>query len=411
MKKVFYGWYIVLACVLIAAAGIGFHNTASIFVRPVTEDLGFSRGEFTFFRTIITILSAGLLPFYGKLAARYSIKKIMLVGTSINGLTLMAYSFGTQLWHFYLIATVSGLFVNAGNFMIIGILISRWFEDKKGLALGIAFAGSGFGAAIMNPMASHVIELYGWQMGYLFSGIAALVVLIPIVLFLVKDKPEDMGLEAYRLKDKTTTNVTSTKSEGLTLAEARKTPLFWLLAVALLGISVSASAPNAHTVPYLSDLGYSAAMVSSVIAFSMVFLTVGKIFMGYVFDRFGILVGGLALGIFCILSPTFALLALNPAAPWLHAIFLGLASTGFSLTANIYAMNFFGNKDFPAILSILSVITAIGAAFSPPLMGLAYDFLSSYTIAWIALVITGAIVTLCLAGATIMNMKRSSNGN
>jgi len=408
MKKVFYGWYIVLACVLIAAAGIGFHNTASIFVRPVTEDLGFSRGEFTFFRTIVTILSAGLLPFYGKLAAKYSIKKIMLVGTSINGLTLVAYSLGTQLWHFYFIAAISGLFVNAGNFMIIGILISRWFEDKKGLALGIAFAGSGFGAAIMNPMVSHVIELYGWQMGYRFSGIAALAVLIPIILFLVKDRPQDMGLEAYKQKDKADTNTTAAKSEGLTLAEARKNPLFLLLAIALLGVSMSSSAPNAHTVPYLSDLGYSAGMVSSVIAFSMVFLTVGKIFMGYVFDKFGILIGGLALGIFCILSPTFALLALNPVAPWLHAIFLGLASTGFSLTANIYAMKFFGNKDFPTILSILSVVTALGAAFSPPLMGFAYDFLSSYTIAWITLIITGIIVTLCLAGATIMHRRKLS---
>ena len=407
MGKIFYGWYIVLACVLIAAAGIGFHNTASIFVRPVTEDLGFSRGEFTFFRTIVTILSAGLLPFYGRLAAKYSIKKIMLIGTSINGLTLVAYSLGTQLWHFYLIAGISGLFVNAGNFMIIGILISRWFEDKKGLALGIAFAGSGLGATIMNPAVSYVIELYGWQMGYRFSGIAALAVLIPVILFLVKDRPEDMGLQAYKIANKSN-EAAAAKSEGLTLAEARKTPLFWLLAAALLGISMSASAPNAHTVPYLSDLGYSATMVSSIIAFSMVFLTVGKIFMGYIFDRFGILVGGLSLGIFCILSPTFALLALNPVAPWLHAIFLGLASTGFSLTANIFAMKFFGNKDFPAILSILSVITAAGAAFSPPLMGFAYDFLSSYTIAWIALVITGIIVTLCLGGATILHRRKLS---
>jgi len=68
-RQIFYGWYIVAACALVAGAGIGFHNTAGIFLRPVTDDLGFSRGEFTFFRTISAILSVLLLPVYGKTAS------------------------------------------------------------------------------------------------------------------------------------------------------------------------------------------------------------------------------------------------------------------------------------------------------------------------------------------------------
>ena len=405
-RRVYYGWYIVAACVIVVAASLGFHNTAGIFIRPVTEDLGLSRGEFTFFRTIVFIISAATMPLYGKIAVRFSIKKVMLIGTTINGLTLAAYSIGTQIWHFYLIAVIGGLVVNSGNFMICGILISRWFDDKQGLALGISFAGSGLGAAIMNPAASWIIEVFDWRVGFIFSGAAALAVSIPAILILIKDTPESIGLEPYKVigSGKTTTQGNSSSElEGLTLQQARKTPIFWLLAIALLGISISAAAPNFHTPPYLSDLGYDPRMISAVIALCMVFLTVGKIIMGHVFDRLGTFVGGIALGMFCILSPVFALYAIHPEAVWLHAIFLGLAATGISLAANIYAIEFFGKRDFPAIFSTLSVIVAVGGALSPPVMGFSYDLLGSYTIAWIVLVVTGITVTLCLVGANIIS--------
>ncbi|MCL2221313.1 MAG: MFS transporter [Oscillospiraceae bacterium] len=406
-KKIFYGWYIVAACLLIAAAGIGFLNTASIFIIPVTEDLGLSRGEFTFFRTIVVVLSAALLPVYGKLARRISIKKILIIGTTISSLSFMGFAAGSYIWHFYLIAIVSGVFVNASHFMILGILINRWFDDKKGLALGIAFAGSGLGAAIMVPLVSRVIENYGWRSGFIFSGVTALVVLIPTILFLVKERPEDIGLSPY--KNDSGNEIDSRQDQkvqtGLTLSEARKEPAFWLLAVALLCVSIGASAPNAHTAPYLEDLGYPVQVVAAMVSLTFIMLTGGKILMGLFFDRFGTLVGGIVLGILCVLSPVFAILAAHPPAPWLHAIFLGLASTGFSIPVNIYALKFFGEKDFPAILSILSMIMAFGAAFSPPLMGFAYDFLDSYLIAWQSLVVLGVIATIGLIGVNLTGKR------
>ena len=406
--KVFYGWIIVLACILIAAAAIGFHNTASLFVRPVTEDLGFTRGEFVFFRTIVTILSALLMPFYGRLATRMSLKRLILIGTTFNGLFLAAYSFSTALWHFYLISVLSGLVVNAGTFMMVGILISRWFEDKRGFAIGIALAGSGLGAAIMNPLAGHIIETFGWRYGFRFSGLASIAVLIPTILFLVKDSPESMGLEPYRIQKNQDTPLS--EPQGMMLYKARRTPAFWLLGVALLGLAISAGAPNTHTVPYLIDIGFPATTASGVISVSMIVLTVGKIIMGYIFDKFGTITGGIALGIFCILAPVFALLStINPMAPWFHAVFLGLASTGFSIPVNIYALKFFGQKDFPAILSILSVITAAGAAFSGPVMGLVFDYLGSYQIAWMVLVGFGVLVLVSLTCADLYSRTKKFN--
>ena len=95
--------------------------------------------EFTLARTIAGLVGAALMPVYAKF--KFSIKKIMLFGTTASGLAAIGYSFGTNIWHFYAVAIFHGMFVNASNFMMLGILIGRWFKDKRGLAMGVPFYG------------------------------------------------------------------------------------------------------------------------------------------------------------------------------------------------------------------------------------------------------------------------------
>jgi len=411
-KKFHYGWVVVIACLLVAIANIGFHNTVSIYVRPVTEDLGLTRGEFTFFRTVTALTSAFLMPFFGRLVMKTSVKKMMLVGTLINGLTLAGMGFSQNIWHFYLLAFVAGLFINAGNFLVIGIVINRWFEDKKGIALGIAFAGSGVGAAMMNPLSTMVIESHGWRNAFFFAGALSLAIIIPTVLFLIKDSPESMGLEPYRVvKPEADTVIAEEKpveaptASGMTMTEAKKTPQYWLLIIAVFSIALIAATPNAHTVPYLIDIGYSPALASAVITVCMVFLTTGKIFMGGAFDKFGVKLGGLALGTFAILVPVFALIANVPVAPWLLGTFMGLSATGFSLTANIYVGKFFGQKEFAPLLSRFTMIATFGTAVGPPVMGLAFDMLGNYILAWVVLLAVAITFTLCLLTAVKLDAR------
>ena len=412
-KKIYYGWYIVIACLFIAAANIGFHNTASLFINPVTEDLGFSRGEFTFFRTLTMLLGALTLPYFGKLSGKYSIKKIMLIGTTLNSITLGALAFANSIWQFYAIGLASGIVMNAGTFMIMAILINRWFESKKGLALGIAFAGSGAGAAIMNPLASYVIENLGWRQAFIFSAIIATIVLIPVILFIIKDSPEQVGLTVYTDPNKfegAEAKTTTEKEEAMTLQEVRRTPVFWLLLFALVGFALGASGPNAHSVPFMIDIGYTQSVASGMITVTMLSLMVGKVLMGHLFDRLGTFKGGLVLCTFVIASPIFALLSqIWAGAPWLHGITLGIASTGFSIPANIYIPKFFGKKNFSAIFGSISVITTLAAAVAPPIMGFVYDALGTYLLAWYVLIALAIVVTISLFIADSMDRKKKAS--
>lgn len=410
ITKPFYGWYIVFASFVIAAAALGFHNTVSLYVVPVTEELGLSRGEFTFFRTISLLVGAGLLPVYAKFTRQYNIKYVMLIGSTLNGLVFMSYSFAGELWHFYALGVVNGLFLNASQFMVIGVLINRWFIHKKGLALGISLAGSGFGAALMIPLASFVIEYYGWRWGFRFAGFASLLVVIPTIAWLVKPTPESMGLKALTKEAPkelpTDEPQPSLEPQGLTLKEARQTKLFWVLVVTMMCAAMGASVPNSHGVPHFTDLGHDPAFVSAIASTVMVVLIFAKIGLGILFDKKGTLVGGLTLGVFYLLSPLFALLGTNLISPWLHAVSFGIASAGFSIPVGIYASKYFGEKDFASILSFLSMVLSFSGAFAVPTMGMIFDTTGSYTMGWFILM--GLALVFCTGVITMAGIEKKN---
>ena len=124
-----------------------------------------------------------------------------------------------------------------------------------------------------------------------------------------------------------------------------------------------------------------------------------------IFDKFGNFVGSIFVGICCIGCPLFALMPQFMASPFLYAIFLGLAGSGFSVPVNILVTNYFGNKDFSTIFSLCSMTTTFGSALSVPFMGLVYDISGNYSIAFIVLLAISLLATLCLVGMNLASRK------
>jgi MFS family permease len=325
------------------------------------------------------------------------------MSVAVCGSILFGYSVSSELWHFYVLGFINGLFVNGAGGMAVGILVNRWFTDKRGLATGIAFSGSGLLVAVLIPMANRFIELNGWRWTYRFLGCVFLLILIPVISFIVKNKPEDIGLETYRKsKDSEPEKKPGSQDDshaGLTRNEAFRTATFWFLAIAVMGITLGQAGPHIHTISFLSDIGYPIAFASTISSAYMIFLTVFKVIMGILFDRLGSLKGSLIIGVCLILFPVFALLALFPVSPWIYALVLGVASSGATILGPILTANYFGRKDFSRIYSLMSMCSSIGVAISSPLYGTIFDTAGSYTPAWFISIGTGIVVCICLIGA------------
>ena len=403
MKKLFYGWYVVLASMILLAVGLGmFNSTNSVFVKPICNSLGFSRGEFTLYRTIITLLGAVLMPFYGQIISKIGVKKVMTAGAVMLGLAIGSYSIASRLWHFYLIAAVNGIFFNSISFMSVGVLVNNWFDGKKGLAMGLAFSGSGLGGAIMVPVIGRVIEITNWRTAYLFMGVLGVVILLPVILVLVENKPEDINLKPYPAKSmEHSSNAKSIKGGDLSLRMAMGQKKFWVLLMAFLLMNAFAAATNTHSAPYLSDLGYDTVFVSTVISLFMLCMTGGKVLLGVIYDRFGVFVGNLIIAVACLVFPAFALLASIPAFAWAYAVSIGIASCGISVPLTLLLVRYFGQGHFPAIFSFVSMVCTFAQAISVPAMGAVSDYMGSYRPAWIAFVLFGIIISICLIGVEI----------
>ena len=406
--KLFYGWIIALVGFIITFAGMGVINSMSgPLLVPICDDLGFTRAEFTFHRTILFLLGACFMPFYGRLFDRIGVKKVLLVTSVAIAVLIFTFSFANYLWHFYVLAAVNSIVVSGVSFMSVGYLISKWFDDRRGLVTGLAFAGSGIGTAVFIPIVTAIVEHADWRAVYRIIGIIVLVVVFPTVLFLVKDKPEDVGLKPYtnKTKPEATKSQPEASKVNISFAQAIKTPTFWMLLMAFFLLSIMAGGPNFNAVPYLTDIGYSAAFAATVMSVLMLAHTLGTLTLGGFFDRFGMLKGSLFLGICCIIFPLMAINAGVPVFVWLFALFYGPASSGF-VPVTLFAAFYFGGKDFALIFSVLNMAMQIGTAISGPALAIIYDVTGSYFLGWIMLFVFGIIITACLVGSHLLNRKR-----
>lgn len=406
--KLFYGWYIVLACMLIIGAGIGlFHNSFAVFAASVPEDLGFKRGAFALYVTVQAVASTVATPFYAYLFQRFGLRTIMLTASVVCSGIHFGFSFSTHLWQFYVLAAVLGCFDIAIGVIPIGTLCNNWFFEKRGLAAGIAFAGSGLVAAVMIPLLSVVIEHFGWQMAYRTIGGCALALLLPTLLLIIRDKPQDIGLlplgssEHERLSPEHGRVL----AEGMTRAEALRSPVFYLFAFSTFCSATLSVGLVMHIAAYLSEIGYTAGYAGAIVSLSMLAMLLGKLIFGIIFDRLGLAAGAFLSGFLFFLASSLLLFAGIGAVPLLFALTFGFAYSTQTVSVTLLTSHFFGEKEFTGIFSLVVMVMMIGYAVGSPIPAGIYDVTGSYTAAWLFFVLLSILTTTGYMVAVVLRKK------
>lgn len=143
-----------------------------------------------------------------------------------------------------------------------------------------------------------------------------------------------------------------------------------MLAISVFLLSFLSSGTASHTIPNITDNGYTAMFAATIFSFLMISQTVGKLVLGAVFDKFGIFIGVLVVSVCVLLFPLFALMIpINPLFAWVFALLMGIGSAGVSVPLNILVSEYFGNRDFAVIFSRLNSVSAIGMAVSATIIG------------------------------------------
>jgi sugar phosphate permease len=235
-SKIFYGWFVVAGSVLVVFGVAGSQFSFGVFLKPMTDEFGWSRASLSLAFGVTFMLSGLLRPLAGYLADRYSPKMVALAGVALLGVMLLLLPLINNLTHLFIIFSIMALGITLGTGSSMAKIASAWFRSNRGVTLGLITGGGSIGAVILVPASSGFEVLFSWQEAYMFLGLLLLVLILPVSMLLIRDRPLDMGLEPYGelSPPKGEDGGASSSSELVpvrdsTFGEAIRTAFFWRL--------------------------------------------------------------------------------------------------------------------------------------------------------------------------------------
>jgi sugar phosphate permease len=215
--------------------GAGSRFSFGIFLKPITEEFDWTRGSLAGALAIAGLATGGLRPVAGMLADRYDPKTVAAIGVVIGGLALAGMSAVQELWHAYALFIVMGLGFTLASPGAVAKIVGAWFTRRRALAMSIAGSGSAVGETALVPIAALAVAFIGWREGYLILAGILLILILPLVVLLIKSKP-DLGEHADAVErndvfENGLKNDPSNPNVGMSFTQACRTGLFWRLTI------------------------------------------------------------------------------------------------------------------------------------------------------------------------------------
>lgn len=381
--KFYYGWVLmVIGFILMSLAYTGSISITSVFVIPVTEHFGIDRGAFLLYQTILTLTAILVTAYFGKRMARGRLKLIVVISALVAVIGYLIFASAKSLYWFYFGALFIGVGFTNCTVLPMSIVLNNWFGGKvRGTVMGFCFVGSGIGGLILLPILNAVITDSGWRTGYVILSCMFGVVALLALLFLVKT-PEERGF--VRMGETAAETKALEESTGMTIREALKTPMLWLILPTATLMVFGSSAMLFNSAPFFIECGFSTQKAALVASFNLGMLALGKIFIGYISDRLGTRFGAILSGaVFGLAFLSLALMPLNPGVFVFGAVICyGIGGGGITVCPPLLVNALFGEKDYGNIVAAMNMATNLGGAIGGTVAGLIFDITGSYVTFW-----------------------------
>jgi len=392
------------------AVGRGLHGTFGVFFVAMLDAFGWSRATTAGAISLAIIFEGACLPYAGGLIDRIGGRKTLILGGAVLFVGLGFASTISSIWQLYFWIGIVG----AAGIALIGMvphvaIITRNFPERKGTALGIAWAGGGVGIVLLVPVTQLMIDRWGWSPAYLgLAVITAFLVIPPVLYFLPRTAPGEsaQGVEV-------STGSSSVASTDWTVKRALTNWAFWLLFIARTLASLGNQVIVTHQIAHAVDVGYSKVFAASIFGLMGVVSIGGRILFGYLADvmnRQMVFTWVQIVSAFGI----FALLAMQDATlPWLlytYAICYGLGQGSRALVLSAISADIFHGKHFGAIFGYFTFSIGLGGAIGAWLGGFLFDMTHSYAVAfWVSLACLIASVFIVWAAGKAVNAHAERN--
>jgi MFS family permease len=373
-------------------------NSFGVFFKSISSSFGWTRAEISLGASIAIVFSGITSLVAGRLADKFSPRLNAIICGAVGGLGCIILSQTSQLWQLYF---GYGILVGIAmaNVVPITSLISRRYEKRRGLFIGITLAGGGIGTIISAPIITKLIEIYDWRTSYLILGIAVLI----IVAFsgLCLRDPAGNKAQETKIND----SVKEYPNKSLSFTGSFKFGVFWIIMIAVLCATFVQQVIGIHIIPHITDLGFSPMQAAAVFSIVSIASSIGNFTSGKAVDVLGSR-QTLIISFVIMFISLFILIFAN--MMWLFFAFAALFGIAFgSVTTLRFTLvaEIFGAETQGGITGAMFLLCNIGGAVSPLLAGYLFDISGKYQIGFI---IIPAASLIGLAMAVWLRLKKSS---
>jgi MFS family permease len=288
-----YAWVILAGVSLALLAASGVRSAFGVFIKPMEAEFGWDRTALSLVVALGFVFNGASGPVVGRLADRWGSRIVLASSGVLLGVGALSAALIVSLWQLYAtVGVILAIGAGAASTGVAAVVVTRWFESRRGLALGIIGGAMAAGQLLVIPLAMGLTMRWGWRTAFVVLGVAFLAVVLPLVLGVIRNNPHDMGLTPYgaaaRVPGPVGASPPVSDEPRTTLSGAIKTAPFWLLAGSFWVCGYTSSGLiMTHLIPHATEHGFHGGQAAQALGVMGAFNIVGTIASGWICDRFG----------------------------------------------------------------------------------------------------------------------------
>ncbi len=379
--KIFYGWYILGACVVIELFGLGFGIFAITTVYPYIIDTFPTWSRTTVFAptSVIILVVAAMSPLIGILIDRYPMRWVFCAGIIVQSIALYLFSMVQTPAQYLSVSALLGFGMSAVTILPNQVLVSRWFHERVGLVNGIVLAATALGAAIAPAAITRIVEVSNWRTAFAWMSLVAFAPPMLVVLTIIRDSPASMGLRAHGAVSDAAARVA--RATDYTLRDALRSPTFWVFGAAVFLGGMPCYSYNKHILVQLKELGYAPIQAADYKSLFFLISACSRVSCGWMCDRFE--KRNVVLVHFALIALGYPLLLFVPQHRELLVPCLAIVGIGYGgllPSMPILAVHYFGRTHLGTILGVYKISYDVAAASAPLFTAYLYDLYGTYAV-------------------------------
>lgn len=394
-SKMFYGWWVVVGtAILLAVLGPAAVAVANIYQTPIVAQYGITNSQFAISNSLVLGVGIFLSPVVSKRLSGDNFKRNYIISLIIYALAYVGYGLTTDRIVFYFLSLFVGFGSLSTTIIPASILISNWFVDKRGLALSLAFSGLGIGGVVFSQLVTFLINTFNYQVAYMIYGSLMLIISLPVILFLIKVRPEDMGLTPYGTEDSVyqkSDNTFDAKEVKSTSSKSIKSPYFILLLVGAMLVGIVNNSGFGQFPPVLANLHGDATAATIISVYSGIGI-IGKIALGHIHDRYGAIKSTIYATSLLALTYFAMLFSEQIVIAFVMAILFGLGNAIGTVLPPLITSEIYSDESYSLAYGYVNSGVQLGMTIGSLYAAGVADFTGSYNYSWMSIIVFSILI-------------------